>query len=99
MVERMFEEALVGLDLEPRRHESLAIREHTVGGDVRAGACAIATNSPISNNVATHTKQAPYRTYVVEGRVPRGSVPDALYWDTLDPYHYVRLQPADEQQD
>jgi Rieske Fe-S protein len=30
---------------------------------------------------------------VIAGRVPRGSVPDALYWDTLDPYHYVRLQP------
>ena len=21
-------------------------------------------------------------------------MPDALYWDTLDPYHYVRLQPG-----
>jgi nitrite reductase/ring-hydroxylating ferredoxin subunit len=26
--------------------------------------------------------------------VPKGAVPDALYWDTLDPYHYVRIQPA-----
>ena len=25
---------------------------------------------------------------------PRGSLPDALYWDMLDPYHYVRLQPT-----
>jgi Rieske Fe-S protein len=25
-------------------------------------------------------------------RVPRNSVTRALYWDTLDPYHYVRLQ-------
>jgi nitrite reductase/ring-hydroxylating ferredoxin subunit len=24
--------------------------------------------------------------------VPRGAVTRALYWDTLDPYHYVRLQ-------
>jgi Rieske Fe-S protein len=24
--------------------------------------------------------------------LPRGALPDALYWDTLDPYHYVRLQ-------
>jgi Rieske Fe-S protein len=38
-----------------------------------------------------HTKQAPYRTYVVGLRVPRGAVPTGLYWDTLDPYHYVRL--------
>jgi Rieske Fe-S protein len=38
-----------------------------------------------------HTKQAPYRTYVIGARVPRGAVPAGLYWDTLDPYHYVRL--------
>ena len=57
------------------------------------------TNSPINDWVAIHTKQAPYRTYVIAGRVPRGSVPDALYWDTLDPYHYVRLQPGDAEGD
>jgi len=25
--------------------------------------------------------------------ISKGSLPDALYWDTEDPYHYVRLQP------
>jgi glycine/D-amino acid oxidase-like deaminating enzyme len=25
--------------------------------------------------------------------IKRGALPDALYWDTEDPYHYVRLQP------
>jgi glycine/D-amino acid oxidase-like deaminating enzyme/nitrite reductase/ring-hydroxylating ferredoxin subunit len=65
------------------------------GPVVRARAAIVATNSPINDWVAIHTKQAPYRTYVIAGRVPRGSVPDALYWDTLDPYHYVRLQPGD----
>jgi glycine/D-amino acid oxidase-like deaminating enzyme len=60
---------------------------------VRAQAAVIATNSPIDPKVAIHTKQAPYRTYVLAGRVAKGSVEDALYWDTADPYHYVRLQP------
>jgi hypothetical protein len=36
------------------------------------------------------------RTYAMAGRVPQGSVEDALIWDTLWPYHYVRLQPAGE---
>jgi hypothetical protein len=36
---------------------------------------------------------APYRTYAVSFAIKRGALPDALYWDTLDPYHYVRLQP------
>ena len=60
---------------------------------VRAGAVVIATNSPIDPKVAIHTKQAPYRTYVFAAPVPRSSIDDALYWDTADPYHYVRLQP------
>jgi len=59
---------------------------------VNADALVVATNSPVNDLVAIHTKQAPYMTYVNGVRVPRGSVPKALYWDTLDPYHYVRLQ-------
>jgi Rieske Fe-S protein len=42
--------------------------------------------------VVVHTKQAPYTTYVLGARVPRDSVPAALYWDQADPYHYVRIQ-------
>ncbi|AFL49783.1 glycine/D-amino acid oxidase-like deaminating enzyme/nitrite reductase/ring-hydroxylating ferredoxin subunit [Sinorhizobium fredii] len=66
---------------------------------IRARATLIATNSPINDWIAIHTKQAPYRTYVIAGRVPSGSVVDALYWDTLDPYHYVRLQPVGDEHD
>jgi glycine/D-amino acid oxidase-like deaminating enzyme/nitrite reductase/ring-hydroxylating ferredoxin subunit len=61
------------------------------GGRVQASATIVATCSPICDRVAIHTKQAPYTTYVVGLRVPAGRVPHALYWDTLDPYHYVRL--------
>ena len=46
-----------------------------------------------------HTKQAPYRTYVVGARIPKDSVPQALYWDTSDPYHYVRLQSLNARED
>jgi glycine/D-amino acid oxidase-like deaminating enzyme/nitrite reductase/ring-hydroxylating ferredoxin subunit len=59
---------------------------------VTADAVVVATNTPINDLVAIHTKQAPYMTYVVAARVPRGSITKALYWDTQDPYHYIRLQ-------
>lgn len=39
------------------------------------------------------TKLALYTSYVVAGRVARGTVPDALWWDTADPYSYLRLEP------
>ena len=67
--------------------------ETSGGATVRAAAAVVvATNSPINDIVAIHTKQAPYRTFVVGARVPRGSLPQILLWDTPDPYHYVRLQ-------
>jgi glycine/D-amino acid oxidase-like deaminating enzyme/nitrite reductase/ring-hydroxylating ferredoxin subunit len=66
------------------------------GRTISAASAVIATNSPIEPRFAIHSKQAPYRTYVIAGRVPKRSVPDALYWDTADPYHYVRLQPEDD---
>ena len=66
---------------------------------VTADAVVVATNSPINDLVAIHTKQAPYMTYVIGARVPRGAVTTALYWDTGDPYYYVRLQRLDSEHD
>jgi Rieske Fe-S protein len=57
---------------------------------VTADAVVVATNVPVNDRVAIHTKQAPYMTYVIGARVPRGSVPRVLSWDTGDPYHYIR---------
>jgi glycine/D-amino acid oxidase-like deaminating enzyme/nitrite reductase/ring-hydroxylating ferredoxin subunit len=64
----------------------------TSGLVVRAGAVVVATNVPVNDLVAIHTKQAPYHSYVIGARLGRGSLTTALYWDTEDPYHYVRLQ-------
>lgn len=63
------------------------------GPVIRASAAVFATNSPTNDKVAIHTKQLPDRTYAIAGRVPKGSVPDVLVWDTLEAYHYVRIQP------
>jgi Rieske Fe-S protein len=60
---------------------------------VTARAIVVATNVPFNDLVAIHTKQAPYHTYVVGARMPPGTLTTALYWDTSDPYHYVRIQP------
>jgi glycine/D-amino acid oxidase-like deaminating enzyme/nitrite reductase/ring-hydroxylating ferredoxin subunit len=66
----------------------------SAGPEVKARFAVVATNSPIVDMLAIHTKEAPYRTYAMAFTIPRGTMPDALYWDTLDPYHYVRLQPG-----
>ena len=59
----------------------------------------IATHNPLVGLGGTtaaalfQTKLALYTTYVVAGRVAPGTVPDALWWDTSDPYHYLRVEP------
>jgi glycine/D-amino acid oxidase-like deaminating enzyme/nitrite reductase/ring-hydroxylating ferredoxin subunit len=62
------------------------------GGVVNAEAVVIATNSPVNDLIAIHTKQAGYQTFVIGARIPRGSVKRGLYWDTPDPYHYIRIE-------
>lgn len=80
--------------------------ETETGWTITAGAVVVATNTPINNIVAIHTKQAPYTTYAIAARIPHGTVAKALYWDTAQesgkadahgvvPYHYVRLQKVD----
>ncbi|MEY4939694.1 MAG: hypothetical protein RIQ93_1429 [Verrucomicrobiota bacterium] len=64
------------------------------GRTVLGQAVVVATNTPVNDRVVIHTKQAPYRTYAIGVSVDSGSVPPGLYWDTADPYHYVRLQRA-----
>jgi glycine/D-amino acid oxidase-like deaminating enzyme/nitrite reductase/ring-hydroxylating ferredoxin subunit len=73
--------------------------ETSRGPTVTADAAVVATNVPINDLVAIHTKQAPYLTYVVGARVPSGAIPHALYWDTLEHYHYLRLQPISDDSD
>src|SRR5947207_5305057 len=77
-----------------------SIEISTEGGCViRAGAAVFATNSPVNDKITIHTKQVPDRTYAIAGRVPKAEIPDALVWDTCDPYHYVRIQPLSESED
>jgi glycine/D-amino acid oxidase-like deaminating enzyme/nitrite reductase/ring-hydroxylating ferredoxin subunit len=65
------------------------------GHVITADDVVVATNTPVNDWVIIHTKQAPYRSFVIGARVPRGSIPRGLYWDTPDPYHYIRLQDAE----
>ena len=59
----------------------------------------IATHNPLvgvaglTGAALFQTKLALYSSYVVAGRVPKGVVTDTLWWDTADPYHYLRVEP------
>lgn len=52
----------------------------------------VATNSPVNTLVKFHIKQSQYRSYVIACPIPSDAFPEALLWDTGDPYYYVRTQ-------
>lgn len=66
---------------------------------VQAKHIVIATNAPKFSYLAMHLKINPQRSYMIGVKIPKGSIEDALFWDTEDPYHYVRIQNLDEQSD
>jgi glycine/D-amino acid oxidase-like deaminating enzyme len=66
------------------------------GPVVTADHVVVATNTPINDPLIMPTKQYAYRTYVIGVQIPRASVTRALYWDTSDPYHYVRIHSGDD---
>jgi Rieske Fe-S protein len=67
------------------------------GHRLRCKDVVIATHNPrvgldsVAGATLFQTKLALYTSYAVAGRVPRETVPDALFWDTADPYRYMRL--------
>ncbi len=77
--------------------EPLAVKAggHRIG----CGYVVIATHTPLVGKASLasatllQTKLSLYSSYVVGGRVPKGSLPNALFWDTADPYHYLRIDP------
>lgn len=56
----------------------------------------VATHVPINDMFVIHTKQAAYRSYVVGFKIPKNSIKKGLYWDTLEPFHYARVQASDD---
>ena len=77
------------------------------GFKVSAQHVVVATNSPVNNIVAMHTKQFPFRTYVIAAKIPKGAIEPALWWDTGNqdskwytaPYHYVRTEQYNDEFD
>jgi glycine/D-amino acid oxidase-like deaminating enzyme/nitrite reductase/ring-hydroxylating ferredoxin subunit len=84
---RIFEHSHVGDYYEEAGRWTLKVED---GGRVRANFMVVATNAPIVSLMKLPLKQYPYRTYAIALELRKGSVPEGLYWDTADPYHYVR---------
>lgn len=65
--------------------------------EITAAQAIVMTNSPFNNRFKIHTKQAPYQTYAI-GVSLKNKVAEGLYWDTEDPYHYIRIYDGGNEQ-
>ncbi|HEU4530981.1 MAG TPA: FAD-dependent oxidoreductase [Steroidobacteraceae bacterium] len=74
------------------------------GRNLRCDYLVIATHNPIAGRggalkaTLLQTKLALYTSYVLGARLPAGTVAPGVYWDTSDPYYYLRIDEADDQQ-
>ncbi|MEX2172824.1 MAG: FAD-dependent oxidoreductase [Pirellulaceae bacterium] len=72
------------------------------GHSVRCEHLVIATHVPLMGKTALvpatlfQTKLAPYSSYAVGAVVPKGTLPEACFWDTSDPYYYLRVDSRAE---
>lgn len=74
------------------------------GHEIRCKYLVMATHNPLKGKKGVltttllQTKLHLYTTYVIGARLPEATVPEALYWDTHDPYEYLRIEEhADHQ--
>lgn len=80
---------------------------HEDGTAVKVGAhyvnyrrLVLATHVPLAGETGLvsaamfQAKLAPYSTYVVQAGLANSSFPAASFWDTADPYNYLRIEPA-----
>jgi len=64
---------------------------------IDASYIVIATHVPLVGEAGLigatllQTKLAPYSSYVVGAEIPKDTLPEALFWDTADPYDYLRI--------
>lgn len=81
------------------REEPLSVK--TEGGVLQCRYLVLATHNPLMGNTGAisaalfQTKLALYTSYALGAKLTPGTIPEAAYWDTSDPYYYLRVERRD----
>ncbi len=87
---------------EVKQFDAKKRRAKVNGHWISYGRVVLATNNPLlgesrlMKGMLFQTKLAAYSSYVIGARIPRGSMPIASFWDTNDPYRYLRVDQRDK---
>lgn len=71
-------------------------------GSVKCDYIVVATHVPLMgetglvNATLFQTKLAPYSTYAIGASIPAGALEEASYWDTAEPYNYLRVDRGEK---
>jgi glycine/D-amino acid oxidase-like deaminating enzyme/nitrite reductase/ring-hydroxylating ferredoxin subunit len=72
------------------------------GHRIRCGYVVLATHTPLMGKTSRasaalfQTKLALYTSYAMGGRLPAGTAVEGAFWDTSDPYLYLRVERRDD---
>jgi glycine/D-amino acid oxidase-like deaminating enzyme/nitrite reductase/ring-hydroxylating ferredoxin subunit len=86
------------------RAESSPMTVYANGKRIHCEYLVIATHNPLVGEKSVlgatllQTKLALYTSYVLGARLPRGALPEGLFWDTGDPYEYLRVDANPDHQ-
>lgn len=74
--------------------EGEKIKVVTEKGSIKADYAVIATYLPIRNPWQIFARKGIYYSYIYELEIPKGALPEGLYLDDKNPYHYFRVDKA-----
>jgi glycine/D-amino acid oxidase-like deaminating enzyme/nitrite reductase/ring-hydroxylating ferredoxin subunit len=95
-IERMGGQIFCGTHVTRVDAKGLPTLQTADGLTISAGSLVLATHMPINDALGYASRVFPYLTYVIGLTIPKGSLPNFLAFDTEDPYHYVRIQAAED---
>lgn len=78
------------------------LRVKTGGHELSADYLVLATHNPLVGNASMvgaalfQTKLSLYSSYALGAKVPSEQFPQASFWDTGDPYYYLRIDRRDD---
>ncbi len=75
-------------------HDGKPCSVTTDRGQILAEKIIVAAHVPSLNRFFLHTKLAAYRTYALALTLREGVLPEGIFWDTEEPYHYLRSEKA-----
>src|SRR5581483_5143460 len=71
------------------------IQVKTAKATVTCRQVVVATYTPFNNPPVNHFKKAMYDSYILEASMLKGTLPEAMFVDMKNPYHYFRVDPQD----